>query len=206
MSSTGLWIFVAALVAVYLLPGPDMAMVISTSAIGGSRNGLFVALGLALSRTTHVTLSAIGFAAAFRTHPILFDIVRWFGAAYFVWIGLKILESGKDKSPEAKIEAHAGVQAVRRGFLTNMLNPKALMFCALLLPQFISTQESLFAQYLLLGSILVGIGFFFDVTYALVACRFAQWSAKSSTIQKLAKLLFSGIFIISAVRLAIAGL
>ena len=75
-----LLLFVTALIAVYLLPGPDMALVLSTSAFRGPRSGLMAAVGLAISRTAHVTLSALGLAALFHTHPVLFDVVRWFGA------------------------------------------------------------------------------------------------------------------------------
>lgn len=204
---SSLWLFVAALVTVYLLPGPDMAMVISTSAMAGERNGLLVALGLALSRALHVTFAAIGLAAAFKAHPILFDIVRWFGAGYFVWLAWKILSAGKSgESLKTEVEAHSGLAALRRGFLTNMLNPKAFMFCALLLPQFISPEEVLFPQYLILGTILVGIGVFFDVIFALVAYRFAQRSKGSPTVQKIARLLFAGVFIFAAIRLTLVGL
>lgn len=206
MAHPDLWLFVAALVTVYLLPGPDMAMVVSTSAVNGEKDGLLVALGLAVSRAFHVTLSAIGLAAAFKTHPVLFDLVRWVGATYFVWIAWKILSSGKASPPESKIETKVGFAALQRGVFTNLVNPKAFMFCALLLPQFISTQEPLFPQYLLLGSILVGIGVFFDVIFAVVAYRFAQRSAGSSTVQKIARVVFSSVFLIAAIRLAVVGL
>ena len=183
-----------------------MAMVVSTSATNGEKDGLLVALGLAVSRAFQVTLSAIGLAAAFKTHPVLFDLVRLVGAAYFVWIAWKILGSGKSNAAPSKIETKAGLAALRRGFLTNLLNPKAFMFCALLLPQFISTQEQLLPQYLLLGSILVGIGLFFDVIFAVVTYRFSQRSAGSSTVHKVARIVFSSVFLIAAIRLTVAGL
>lgn len=206
MIGPDLWVFVAALVTVYLLPGPDMAMVVSVSAMAGERNGLLVALGLAISRAVHVTLSAIGLAAAFRAYPALFDLVRWFGAAYFVWIAWKIVRAGKSDSTAPKAEASSGIAAIQRGFLTNMLNPKAFMFCALLLPQFISTQEPLFPQYLLLGTILVGIGVFFDVIFAVVTYRFSKRAEGSVTVQKIAKVVFASVFLIAAIRLAVAGI
>lgn len=205
MAHPDLWLFVAALVTVYLLPGPDMAMVVSTSAMNGEKDGLLVALGLAASRALHVTLSAIGLAAAFKTHPVLFDVVRWIGAGYFVWIAWKIMRSVRGKASETKVEAHAGFAALQRGFLTNLINPKAFMFCALLLPQFISAQEPLLPQYLLLGSILVGLGVFFDVVFAVVAYRFAKRSEGANTVQKTAKVVFAGVFLMAAVRLVVAG-
>jgi hypothetical protein len=71
-------------------------------------------------------------------------------------------------------DAGKGGEAIRSGVMTNLLNPKALMFCALLLPQFISPQRDLAAQYLTLGVVLVGLGFAFDVLYAFAASRLAK--------------------------------
>lgn len=200
-----LLVFMAALTAVYLLPGPDMALVISTSAFRGPKSGLMAALGLAFSRTLHVILSALGLAALFHTHPILFDCVRWLGAAYLIWLAWKMVRAGDSGEPEVATEAGAGWAAVQRGVMTNLLNPKALMFCALLLPQFISTQRGLAAQYLILGSILVGLGLVFDVVYALAASSLAKRFSGSGSIQKISKLVFSSVFGFAAIRLAIGG-
>ena len=86
------------------------------------------------------------------------------------------------------------------------MNPKAFMFCALLLPQFISVQAPLFPQYALLGSILVGIGFIFDVIFAVVADRFAKKFEGAKAVQKIAKAVFASVFLIAAIRLAVAGI
>ncbi|MDE2584483.1 MAG: LysE family translocator [Betaproteobacteria bacterium] len=200
-----LLVFVAALTAVYLLPGPDMALVLSTSAFSGPKSGLMAAAGLAISRTVHVTLSALGLAALFHTHPVLFDVVRWFGAAYLLVLAWKMLRAGVTEGFEGANFTGRGWEAIRSGVMTNLLNPKALMFCALLLPQFISTQYDLTAQYLTLGAILVGLGFAFDVLYALAASRLAKCFSGSGAIQKATKLLFSTVFGFAAIRLAIGG-
>lgn len=200
-----LLVFVAALIAVYLLPGPDMALVLSTSAFRGPRNGLMAAIGLAISRMVHVTLSALGLAALFHTHPVVFDVVRWFGAVYLLVLAWKMLRAGETEGLEEANVTGRGWEAIRSGVMTNLLNPKALMFCALLLPQFISTQYDLTAQYLTLGAILVGLGFAFDVLYALAASRLAKRCSGSGAIQKVTKLLFSTVFGFAAIRLAIGG-
>lgn len=200
-----LLVFAAALTAVYLLPGPDMALVLSTSAFRGPRNGLMAAVGLAISRTVHVALSALGLAALFHTHPVLFDVVRWFGAAYLLFLAWKMLEVEKTEGFESANTTGKGLEAIRSGVMTNLLNPKALMFCALLLPQFISTEHDLTAQYLTLGGILVGLGFAFDALYALTASRLAKRFSGSGTMQKATKLMFSTIFGFAAIRLAIGG-
>lgn len=200
-----LLVFVTALIAVYLLPGPDMALVFSTSVLSGQRNGLMAAVGLGISRAAHVTLSALGLAVLFHTHPFLFNVVRWFGAAYLLVLAWKMLHAGKTEQFEGANVIDKGWKALRSGVMTNLLNPKSLMFCALLLPQFISEQYDLTAQYLTLGIILVGLGFVFDVLYALAASRFAKRFSDSGTIQKATKLLFSTVFGFAAIRLVIGG-
>lgn len=198
-------VFAAALTVAYLLPGPDMALIISTSAFRGPRSALMAALGLAVSRTVHVTLSALGLAALFHAHPLLFDGVRWLGAAYLLFLARKMLQTGEKGDSEGASEPGTGWAAVRSGVMTNLLNPKALMFCALLLPQFITTRHDLAAQYLTLGSILVGLGLAFDALYAFAASSLAKRFSSSRSIQKAARLMFSSIFGFAAIRLAVGG-
>ena len=199
-----LFVFIAALVAVYLLPGPDMALVLSASVFQGRRNGLMVAAGLALSRALHVSLAGIGLAALLKAHPILFDAVRWIGAIYLIWMAWKILRANKTNAGSDPLEGAAGWQALQRGFLTNLLNPKALMFCALLLPQFISPSGNLFEQYLILGLVLVALGVVFDVIYVYAATDLASRFSGSRHGKQIARYLFASIFALAAVRLVIS--
>lgn len=203
IESTDLFVFIAALVAIYLLPGPDMALVLSISAFGGRRSGLMAAVGLALSRALHVTLTALGLAALLNAHPLLFDGVRWVGAAYLCWLAWKLLQAPERTPTGVKANEQAGWRALQKGFLTNLLNPKALMFSALLLPQFISPSGNLIEQYLLLGAILVTLGSLFDVCYVFASLGIARHFSGSRTGQKLARLVFASIFTLAALRLVI---
>ena len=207
MALPNLSLFIAALTAAYLLPGPDMAMIVSTSLGQGVRSGLLAALGLAASRSLHVTLSALGLATLFHAHPLLFDGVRWIGAAYLAWLGWKVATgqgpAGEAPAAAAATSAPAGWTALGRGFLTNLLNPKALMFCALLLPQFIVKDGALLPQYLLLGIVLVLLGAIFDVLYVTLAARFTGRVLASGLGLRLAKTAFGGVFGLAALRLAL---
>jgi len=203
ITSSDIYVFIAALVAVYLLPGPDIALILSTSAFGGRHNGLMVAVGLALSRALHVTLAALGLAALFIAHPLLFDAVRWVGAAYLCWLAWRLLRTPKASGANLMAHHQVGIRALRQGFLTNLLNPKALMFCALLLPQFITQTGNLFEQYLFFGTILVALGAIFDVFYVLASSGIAHHFSGSRTGQKIARVLFATVFGIAAIRLAI---
>jgi threonine/homoserine/homoserine lactone efflux protein len=198
-------LFLAALAAIYLLPGADMALVMSTSALRGTRSGLMTALGLAASRSLHVTLSGLGLAALFSAHPVLLDGVRWIGAAYLVWLAWRVLFASADSQAEEPAGSQAGWAAMQRGFLTNLLNPKALMFCALLLPQFIAPQRDMFEQYVVLGVLLVSVGLLFDAFYALAATGLAKRFSDSPCGQRIQKIVFAGVFGVAAIRLAVGG-
>jgi len=196
-------LYLAALVAVYVLPGPDMAMVMATSASRGVKNGLLTALGIAASRFFHVMMSGLGLAALLATHPLLFDAVRWIGAGYLLWLAWKVVRA--KPAPETAVAApEAGRSVIARGFLTNLLNPKALMFCALFLPQFASPAHgAVLPQFVLLGVILVAVGLCFDTAYAFAAGGLARRLKGRRPMVKLQKGLLGSVFVVMAGRLII---
>src|SRR6201991_1039759 len=168
-------VYVAALFVVYAVPGPDMALVLQTSIGRGVRSGFAAAGGLGLARATHVTLSACGVAALLRSAPWLYDVVRYGGAVYLAWVGIQIFRSPVFALPDgttaatsagaaASIESRPLRAAFVKGLLTNLLNPKALLFCSVLLPQFVRPEAGPVAlQMLELGLVLLAIGACFDV-------------------------------------------
>ena len=171
---SSLYLFITALIAVYLSPGPDMALVLAVSTSQGRRAGLSVATGIAFARALHVLGSGVGLAVLFATHPGGQDIVRIGGAGYLLFWAWKILRTPL-KEAEIPTETSSVGSDILRGFLTNLLNPKALLFCSLLLPQFTSPERgSLLLQFIMLGGILVSIGLFFDVSYVFVSSRVMQ--------------------------------
>lgn len=198
--------YVAALAVVFALPGPDMALVLQTSVGRGARNGFAAAGGLAISRATHVTLSACGVAALLRNAPWLYEVVRYGGAAYLAWVAVQIFRSPMFALPEG------GEQALNRrplrtvfvkGLLTNLLNPKALLFCSVLLPQFVRPEAGPVAlQMIELGGVLVAIGACFDAVYAIGAARISGWVRSHPLAQTLQRWTFSAALIAFAVRLS----
>lgn len=201
LSLSALSLYLAALVAVYVLPGPDMAMVMATSASRGVGAGLQTALGIAASRFLHVMMSGLGLAALMATHPMLFSAVRWIGAGYLLWLAWKVIRA-QPAPADAPPAAESTRAAIARGFLTNLLNPKALMFCALFLPQFVSPAHgALLPQFALLGAILVAVGLSFDTAYAFAASGLARRLQGRRPAAKLQKSLLGGVFVAMAGRL-----
>ncbi|MEC4722463.1 LysE family translocator [Noviherbaspirillum sp. CPCC 100848] len=178
-------LYLSALVAVYLLPGPDMALVIATGAAHGRRLALATSLGVALARGLHVLMSGAGLAALMAANPMLLDLVRWIGAAYLLILAVQVLRSDLRLNASARSERSAR-SCFLRGFLTNLMNPKALLFCGLFLPQFVSAAHGpALTQFLWLGAVLVLVGFAFDCVYATAAARIGQrMQGKASPLKK----------------------
>ncbi|WP_454846805.1 LysE family translocator [Pseudomonas farris] len=201
----GLWLFFMALAVVYLLPGPDMILLLQTGARQGKGAALATALGLGIARDCHVALAALGLAALFKTAPWTFDVVRLIGAAYLLWIGIQCLRTTMLPSlngTDATTEKPHWREAIQRGLLTNLLNPKALLFCSVLLPQFIEPHAGpVLAQFATLGVMLVGVGLLFDSAYALVGAALGRWLQRSPSAQRVQQWLFGSLLIGFAVRL-----
>lgn len=204
-----LWMFVGALAVAYLVPGPDMVLILQTGALQGRAHAIAAAIGLALARAVHVFLAAIGLAALLRTAPWAFEIVRLAGVAYLIWLGVEIYRA-RSLLPERAANRTGGVTrsypaAARRGLLTNLLNPKALLFCSVLLPQFIRPEHgSAPGQFLLLGVVLVGVGVAFDLVYVGAGAALGRRLARHPFVQALQRWVFASLLIGFGVRLALS--
>jgi threonine/homoserine/homoserine lactone efflux protein len=154
-------VFVGALAVVYALPGPDMALVLQTSATRGMRHGLATASGLATARATHVTISALGVAALLKSAPWLYEAVRIAGALYLSYVAVQIFRSPSFGLDDAARPGATSTlrSAVAKGMLSSILNPKALLFCSVLLPQFVHPEAGpVWSQVVELGVVLVAVG------------------------------------------------
>ncbi|WP_347902850.1 LysE family translocator [Pseudomonas purpurea] len=200
-----LWMFFIAVAVVYLLPGPDMILLLQTGARQGKTAALATAIGLAIARSCHVVLAALGLATLFKAAPWTFDVVRLVGAAYLLWLGVQCLRSTMLptlNTAGAAAPTLAWREAIARGVLTNLLNPKALLFCSVLLPQFIDPQAgSVLAQFASLGALLVIAGLMFDSVYALIGAWLGRWLERSPSAQRAQQWLFGSLLIGFALRL-----
>ena len=138
--------------------------------------------------------------------PWAFDAVRLVGVAYLVWLGLGMLRSGGEvvsADPGTTLTTAHKRSAATRGFVTNLVNPKALLFCSLLLPQFIDPHRSIAWQFLLLGVILVAVGFAFDSLYALAGTVIGRVLRRSALARRIQQWVFGSLLIGFGARLAL---
>ncbi|AKQ55386.1 amino acid efflux protein [Bordetella hinzii] len=203
LSFSLLSLYIGALLMVYALPGPDMALMLQTSAARGVRAGLATAAGLAMARAAHVTLSACGLAVLLKNAPWLYHAVRLAGAAYLLWIAIQVF-----RSPPFRLDAPQGLApgalraSMLRGFMGSMLNPKALLFCSVFLPQFLRPGP-VAPQMMVLGAILVVFGLLVDLALALGAARLGRWLRGHPRAQAVQRWAFSSVLAAFALRLSL---
>lgn len=157
-----LWLFALFVFGIIVLPGMDMAYVLSSALVDGRRAGLAAVAGMVLGGIAHVAMGALGVGALFTLYPPLFDAVLLAGALYVAWMGVSLW-----RAPGALTEVKTGVsrpahQTFLRAAATCLMNPKAYVFMVAVFPQFLRPAEgSLATQVLALGAIIA-------VTQALV--------------------------------------
>ncbi|MDP2262307.1 MAG: LysE family translocator [Hydrogenophaga sp.] len=153
-----LLVFIAAGWLLNLTPGPDVLYIVSHALRSGVRAGVVAALGIVSGCFVHVFAAALGVGALLATSATAFTVLKWLGAAYLLWMGVKLLFSqGGGASivpadvPGEQVPVNLG-RVYRQGFLTNVLNPKVALFFLAFVPQFIApgTEDKLTA-FLLLG-------------------------------------------------------
>jgi RhtB (resistance to homoserine/threonine) family protein len=195
--------FVAAAGVLTITPGLDTALVLRTAAREGARTAAAAAIGVATGCLSWGALAALGIIALLAASPIAFTALKWAGAAYLLCMGIGLLlrpRAAWDTAPQATARAGG---ALRRGFLTNMLNPKVGLFYAAFLPQFIPPNVNAAAFAMLLAAIHVALtGLWFALLIATTA-RIARWLAQPRVARILDR--FAGcVFVAFGLKLALS--
>lgn len=167
--------FVAAVFFIAIVPGPTVTVIVASALARGTTAGLAIIAGTQLGVATMILVVALGMEALVSFMGWAFDWIKMIGAAYLVWLGVKMLRSsGRIAVPEAAPERSLRAYAVQ-GFLVIWANPKALIFFGAFLPQFVVTSAPPLPQILLLGAIFMVIAGLSDCVYAVLAGRARHW-------------------------------
>ena len=169
-----LWLaFVAASTALLVIPGPTLMMVLSYALSQGRRVAVASALGVATGDLIAMTLSVIGLGALFLTSAVAFNILKWVGAAYLVYLGVKMLLSARSPSQQTDLMRHPSGQRPAKVFrdLTTVtaLNPKSNTFFVAFVPQFIQPEAAFAPQAIILIATFVIIAGLNALVFALAA-------------------------------------
>ncbi len=167
--STAVWLFCLAALALLAIPGPAVLYVVVQSAEQGRRVGLASVAGIHLGTLVHVAAATLGLSALIVASAVAFSIVKYAGAAYLVFLGIRRLLERRSPTRVAP-----GPEPLRRAFIrgavVNVLNPKTALFFLAFLPQFVDPDRGgVWSQALVFGFVFVGLGLISDSLYALAA-------------------------------------
>ena len=186
-----LLLFIAAGLLLNLTPGPDVLYIVANALRGGARVGMVAALGITAGCFVHIFAAAVGVSALMAASATAFTLLKWLGAAYLVYVGVRLLFSKADDAiklgaPNARSTRATGQKDYRavflRGFWTNALNPKVALFFLAFLPQFIApTVEHKPLAFLLLGLLFNFNGLWVNLGWALGA---AWLAGRAMLVQK----------------------
>ncbi|PSH67189.1 MULTISPECIES: LysE family translocator [Phyllobacterium] len=171
MPDLTMWgLFVGASVVLLLTPGPAVLYIVARSVEQGRAAGLVSVLGIHLGTIVHITAAAVGLSALIVSSALAFAIVKYVGAVYLVWIGIRTLMAS-DFDPHApEVPAEPLRRVFRDGFVVNLFNPKTAIFFLAFLPQFADpARGALHWQILILGLTFMGLGIISDGIFALAA-------------------------------------
>lgn len=197
-------LFIAAAALLTLAPGPDIVYVLTRGIAQGRSAGIAAALGFATGCIFHTVLAAVGLAALIRSSPLAFDLVRYAGAAYLVWIGIQALQHRGSFAIEGSDGSKALAAIYEQSVLGNMLNPKVTLFFLAFLPQFVDPAAGKVGlQMAMLGAIfMVQTAIIFGAV-AIFAGWIGAWLRARRVIGERLNVIAGVIFIALGIRVAL---
>lgn len=169
--------YLAAAVVLVIIPGPGTAWIVAQTVAGGTARGMRAGLGLETATLIHALAAGLGLSALLATSALAFEALKYAGAAYLVWLGIKAWRSGEqapaDDPHPAPVRDPGGVYW--RSVVTGVLNPKVALFFLAFLPQFVHPERGLvWLQFLVLGALLSVIGFSNSAVLSTMIGRFGR--------------------------------
>ena len=198
--------FIAATAVFAYMPGPAMLYTAAQTVARGRTAGFMAALGIHVGGYVHVLAATLGLSAALRYVPELYLAVKLAGAAYLVWLGIRMLRQKRDAAAMPQISAKSARRAFLESVIVEVLNPKVAMFFIAFLPQFVDPAAALpgWAQFLILGT-LVNLAFSSaDIVVVVLASRIVQRAKSSGLGERIARLVGGTVLIGLGARMALA--
>ena len=186
-----------------LSPGSGAINPMSTAISHGTRGVVASICGLQLGLAVHIVLVGVGLGALISQSLLAFEILKWLGAAYLIWLGIQQWRAAGALDLHALANSMPRRKLFKRAVFVNLTNPKSIVFLAALFPQFVLPHQPQVAQYLILGTTSVVVDIIVMIGYATLATQIAGW-IKSPQQMKLLNRIFGGLFMLVGALLATA--
>ena len=206
IESSQLYLFIGAALALLLVPGPAVLYITARSASQGRMAGLVSVLAIETANFLQAAAAALGLAAIVYSSALAFDVVKYLGAAYLIYLGISKLFFSRDKESDESVQTESLWRIYWQGFVINLLNPKTALFFFAFLPQFVSPERgNVTGQSFLLGAIFVLLAIVTDSLYALLASSLAGQLKGNRRFQKGGRYFAGLVYIGLGITTALTG-
>lgn len=204
---SALALFCAAALALLVVPGPSVLYIVTRSMDQGRTAGLVSVLGIHTGTLAHIAAAAAGLSALLVSSALAFNIVRYLGAAYLIWLGLiRLLGREREERGATEIMERRLSRVYLQGAVVNLLNPKTALFFLAFLPQFVDVSRgAAWLQIVVFGLLFIALGMLSDGAYALLASRLADRLRTSRRFANAQRYWAGGTLIALGVTAAISG-
>ncbi|MFZ7093319.1 LysE family translocator [Primorskyibacter sp. 2E233] len=193
--------FVPASLALNLTPGADMMFCLAQGLRGGARPGWAASAGIAAGGLLHASLAGLGLSALLATMPGAFEVIRWAGVAYLLWLAVRTLLSPFGGPDVAGLSA---ARAFSQGFVVNLTNPKVILFILAFVPQFVDPTRAILPQFLVFGAALSLGGLIVNGLVGQFAGHLRGALSGGTMVEKALRYVSATLFAGLALRLAIS--
>lgn len=199
-------VFITASLALLITPGPAVMFIVTRSIEQGRKAGLASVCGIEVGGLFHVAAAALGLSTILVSSALAFDVVKYLGAAYLIYIGIRTLRTPTTTQDGIVVEPKSLRRLFSQGVVVNVLNPKTALFFFAFLPQFVDpARGSVPLQFLLLGLLFVGLATLTDGMYALAAGSARNWLRGNQKFLKFQRYFSGTIYIGLGLTAALAG-
>ncbi len=205
--AANLALFVSAALVLLVVPGPAVLYIFARSIEQGRLAGFVSILGIHAATLVHVAAAALGLSALLASSALAFSVVKYAGAAYLIWLGLrKIFGRNQAFDVDIAVQGNGSWRLLRDGFIVNLLNPKMALFFLAFLPQFVEVDRGQMAiQIAFLGLLFTSLGIVTDGCYALAAGTVGNWAKRNRAYLQAERYVSGVIFIALGLTAAFAG-
>lgn len=188
--------FIVVLIGLFLIPGPAVLLTATRTVQGGPKDGIMAALGIATGDLIHTLFAAIGLSAILMTSAFAFQFVKYAGAAYLIYLGIRALLEKSSDPQLPKVQALSPFKSFVQAIVTEVLNPKTALFFLAFLPQFVHPERGTSViQFLILGLIFVILGTLYTVGIALSIRQLGRLVSKVSWLGRWSGKMIGAIYI-----------
>jgi threonine/homoserine/homoserine lactone efflux protein len=200
-----LGLFALAALALLVVPGPSVLYIVTRSVDQGRAAGLASVAGVHTGSLVHIAAAAVGLSAILMSSAVAFSAVKYLGAAYLVFIGVRRLLAREDDDEPLRVRKDKLSRIYYQGIVVNTLNPKTALFFPAFLPQFVDTGSPVAPQVLFLGLVFICLGALSDGAYALSASALGSWLRTSSFFSGARRFVTGGVYLTLGAAAALSG-